>query len=354
MLKSLGVNHDYTLKAKVYRGIDVFNYLIHVVSGLDSLALGESQIMGQVRDAFNKAMNINCVGGELEYLFNEVFKIGRRIRAKITFKVFDYANATVDIIRRHLSRGRILLIGTGEIAKDILGILIKEFKSDFEISVAGRSRLDLIKSKYNVNTFHLSRLAEEINSFDAIVTCVSSKRPLIDDALAGSLKKEVVIVDLGNPPNVYLNSNVNTIFYSLEDVSKYIYNKYSVMPNEVNTLYNYVDEEVHRLVDRLRNRWVDMVIRQIYIKADEVRRSELEEAYNEICKFIDDLEMRKKLYKILELFSWSLIKKIHHQHILAFRRLADEGKVSDDVLLTLLNGVDDVDSDEYKDRRTWK
>ena len=333
-----GVYDEFRSAAHVYRGIDVFRHLIYVVSGLDSLAVGEPQIMGQVRRAYNHARDLGFVGGELEYLFSEAFKVGRRVRARIMFRVFDYAYATVEIVGRYIDGKRLLIIGTGDMAKDLLGILVNRFRGRCKLYVAGRSRLDWISSRYGVETLHISRLPDYIGLFDVVVSCVSSDKPIIDKSYRDRIKDGAVIVDLGVPPNVSLDGDGFTV-YKFEDISRMISQYYGSLSDKISLLYGYVEEELARLRDRFRLRWVNEVIRQIYIRAEEIRREELDEAYREIGRIISDEEVRRALYKLLDTFSWSLIKKIYHGHIEVFRRLGKNAKVNREVLMLLLNSL---------------
>lgn len=342
VFKWLGLNEEFVSTARVLRGLDVFRHLVHVVSGLDSLAVGEPQIMGQVRKAFNRAKELGCVGSELDFLFSEAFRIGRRVRSRIEFKVFDYAYATLDIIGGGIEGKKVLVVGTGKMARDILGVLVKRFGHECDIWVAGRSKLDYIRSRYGVNTFHLSGLDDYIGDFDIIITCVSVEKPIIVDRHRDLMKHDVILVDLGIPPNVDLGKETSITVYSFEDVSRLISDKYRGISDKVKLLYEYVEIELDRLRDRFRHRLVNEAIRQIYLRAEEIRRAELEEAYRELVKLVGDEETRRRLINLLDVFSWSLVKRIYHQHIEVFRRLSGDSKLDRDLLLLLLSSLGGV------------
>jgi len=353
-LKRLGLNDSFIEAARLYKGLDVFRHLIHVVSGLDSLAIGEQQIMGQARKVFNEAKVLNCIDSELDLLFSEAFKIGRRVRSKIMFKVFDYAYATLDIVSKHALGKRVLIIGTGKMANDVLGLMLKKFGSSWDIYVAGRSKLELIMSRYGVRTIHLTRLHEHIHKFDVIITCVSSNGPIIDSRHRNRLKKGVVIIDLGIPANVELKSDDYVLVYNFEDVSSYIRDKYSRDSSKIDLLYEYIEEELRKLEKRFRRCWINEVSRLIYTRAEDIRRIELEEAYRELLKLVDDDVVRERIYRLMDVLTWSLIKRIYHQHIEVFRRLGESIEDERELLSILVSCFRGDGADANKDRGAWK
>lgn len=350
VLSSLDLNQPFVEVARRYRGWDVFRHLIHVVSGLDSLALGEQQIMGQVRKVFNEAKEIGCVGSELEFLFSEAFKIGKRVRSKIIFEVFDYAHAVRDIIEKDAGGKEILIVGTGKMANDILNLLKSGQGLNWKICVAGRSKLDSIRFKYGVDTIHLSRLREYVGNFDVVITCVSSRESVINNSYKDLLKKGVVIIDLGIPANVNIRPADGVKLYSFEDVSRYIKNRYLEGSVNIDILYGYVEEELERIKERFNWAWLDDVGRIIYTKAEEVRKSELDEAYRELLKIIADEDTRRRVYKLIDVVTWSLIKKIYHHHIEVFKKLGEKMGGGREILSLLARCFGDGGSDAYEDR----
>jgi len=339
IFEDLGIYSGYRAVASLYKGVDVFRHLIKVVSGLDSLAIGEHQVFGQVRKAYNKAKELGCVGGELDYLFREAFRTGRKIRSKIMFGVFDYASATMEIVRKYVDGGKLLIIGTGDMAKDLLDILIDLFRDKYEVYVCGRSKLEEFSSRYNVAVFHLFKLKEYISDFDIIISCVSSDKPVINDEYNSLIKDGALLIDLGVQPNIYLESCDNFRLYSFEDISRLIESHYRSLSDKLDILFNYVEEEVNKFLERFRFKGLDDYIKRIYLRAEDIRREELSEAYKVVNKIVKDEDVRAELYRLLDRFSWSLVKKIYHSHVEIFRRIDSLGGENGELLMKFLENL---------------
>lgn len=347
MLSKIGVNKAFCLKARVLRGIDVLRHLICVVSGLDSLAVGENQVMGQVRKVYTYCKDNGYLSEQLEILFNEAFKTGRKVRARITFKVVDYAKATTDIINEEGVKGNILVIGTGDMARDVLSILNSEVKY-IDLYIAGRhGKSTKLVSKYGGNPIDISEIDNVLPISNVIITCVSTKKPIITSEHRPLIREGTLIIDLGMPPNVSIKDDKGIKIYNILDISSYIKERYKESGSNIEYLYSYIDEEISEFRKRVGDDIIETIIRRIYGKAEKIRREEFEEAVKELRKILGDETLLKDVLKILDIYSWSLIKKLYHHHIEVFRRLRDQGKLDDTTLniITKLYLVGDDDED---------
>ena len=326
VLSKIGVNRRFCRDATLLRGLQVFKHLIHVVSGLDSLAVGENQVMGQVRKTYTYCKEKGYISRELEYLFNEAFKVGKRIRSKIVFKTVDYAKATIDLLNRK-KHNKILIVGTGDLARDLLTILKKRSHIQ-EIYVAGRDGKSMyLADRYNVKPVDIKDLNKILSEFDAIVTCTSSPEPIINMENGDKLSPGTTLIDLGIPSNIYLPNNHNIELYNIEDISKYIRDRYKEIEDKVGLLYEYADDEVEELRRRTQLRAVEEIISTIYRKAERIRLEEYRETIKELDKLVKDPSLREELIKLIDTFSWSLIKKLYHHHIEVFRKLGSMGEL---------------------------
>jgi|Deesub1362A_J573_1020465.scaffolds.fasta_scaffold00003_17 glutamyl-tRNA reductase len=347
VLSKIGINRLFCKEARILRGADVLRHLICVVSGLDSLAVGENQVMGQVRKTYTYCKENGLLPEELECLFNEAFKTGRRVRSKIMFKVIDYARATIDIIKEEAARGNILLIGTGDMARDILSILTREIKYS-RLYVAGRrGKSKRLTDKYGGEPVEVSELEKTLPLVNVIITCVSTKKPILTSEYSDLIQGGALVIDLGMPPNVSIDKDSVRI-YSILDISEYIKKRYSNVKEHLDYLYAYIDEQVQEFRRRREDTVIEEIIRRIYNKAERIRKEEFEEATRELRKILGETKTLDEVLRVLNIFSWSLIKKLYHHHVDVFRRLRDQGQL-DKATIELISRLYLLGDDEDED-----
>lgn len=330
---------------RILRGFQAIEHLVKVVTGLDSLALGEEQVLGQVRSQYNYFRDVGLAGRELEKIFSIAFRIGRRIRARFRFTPYDYARATIDIINRGQYRS-ILIIGTGEMARDILREMEK-YRDRWSIHVAGRNgKSGRLKVLYPfIKPLELGDALGMLGSFDVVVTCVSSSKHIISGELIDRLKPGSLVIDLGVPSNVAPSSRGDIDIYDIDRVSREIREYYSNKGSEIDEVMAQVESELELLRRSIEASNVEDLIRRMYIYADRVRLRELEEAIHELEKMGLDKVVEDRVKRILESFSWSLIKKLYHRQVSRFRRMASEEGI-DGELLSIISEIIGVDDGE--------
>lgn len=209
-------------------GEGVFEHLTLVTSGCDSLALGETQIAGQVKRAYDEARNEGKTGKLLSRLFERALKASKEIRGRTgiqesSISVPSLAIKLADKRLSGLSGRKVGILGTGEVAQ----ILLRNLKLD-GIYLIGRNRekLDLLSEEHSAKPVHLNELEDVLKELDLLFVATSSPVPLlrkrqVENALKG---RKILIVDLSVPRNVEEDvkelKNVECIFVDeLEEIA---------------------------------------------------------------------------------------------------------------------------------------
>lgn len=339
-LKEFYPNHPFIDKANFLKGKDVFIHLTKVASGLDSLATGEPQILGQVRRSYINSRRKGIVNRQLVNLFDNAIRIARKVRRSIKGRLPDYIEISRDIIERSGGR-RILIVGTGDMAND-LSSTIRGL--DAEIYIASRSmkRAKVTADRYGFKAIELSKAIDVLEDFDVVVTCTTAKEPVLTDEL---LKKwnGSIIIDLGMPPNTELKEPGKFEFYDLIKLSKMIEGERSKYSDILGILEEKVGEEVDMAIRKLAREGCEEVISQFYRRAENIRRLEVDEALDKIRNYVNGDTVRV-IKEIIDAMSFSIIKKIYHPYALALRK-ADNGYRLIDILRSLEKLDGDIDDE---------
>ncbi len=192
-------------KVDVLVGIDAVRHLFRVASGLESLALGESEILGQVEEAFDKARRRGALGSLLGFTVERAIKVGKEVRRRypaISLGPSSIGSLAVEYIYRLVGNGvRVLVVGAGSVASTVVKRLWE--KGFRNVVVANRTveKAKDLSLRYGYSYVGLDGLANLIKGFDVVFFATSSPKPLIN-ADEVRYNGRPIIVDLGVPRNV--------------------------------------------------------------------------------------------------------------------------------------------------------
>lgn len=248
-----------------YKDKEAVSHIMRVASGLDSLVIGEPQILGQFKQAFRLAQKANTIGKKFDKLFNKTFSVAKSVRANtdIGLHAMSVASVGANLIieestTNHLSKINILLVGSGDTIKTVGRSLIKKNLSkinpdlELKINIVNRNNIhahDLSEDleKYakevadkdiKVATFDFSILnnAQELAKFNIILTATSSpvylltKEIVRDTLLAASLDSpdimnKLILIDLAVPRDIdpECQNLDNIILYTVDDLKKILH-----------------------------------------------------------------------------------------------------------------------------------
>ena len=186
------------------------SHLFQVVAGLDSMALGEGQILGQTRDALSSGQEIGTVGPALNVLFQQALRVGKRARAETDIVRAAPSLVTAALDRSHaavgdLSGHRVLVLGAGAMAG--LATATASRRGAASVTVANRTagNADRLAAEYGARPVALDDLEAELAIADVVVSCTGATgtivtRPMVEAAVSSG--RELVILDLALPHDV--------------------------------------------------------------------------------------------------------------------------------------------------------
>ncbi|MEI6276924.1 MAG: glutamyl-tRNA reductase [Prolixibacteraceae bacterium] len=190
----------------------VVTHLFHVGSGLDSMALGEYQIVSQIKAAVKISKTNQLISCTLGRLFDDALKAGKQVRTDTALNkgAVSISYAGVELASKklhHLSTHPVLLVGAGQTSELTLQNLIKKSCSLFTIVNRTKEKADELAVKYQAKVADIEELNELLLVNDIVITSTSSKKPLITvemvkNAMAGRSDKPLFFIDLSVPRNV--------------------------------------------------------------------------------------------------------------------------------------------------------
>jgi glutamyl-tRNA reductase len=224
---SQGTVEDFQKVAYVYKNLEAVNHLFKVGTGLDSQILGDFEIIGQIKIAFNESKSQGLVNAYMERLVNAVIQASKKIKTdtQISSGATSVSFAAVQYILKNVeqvSNKNILLFGTGKIGRNTCENLIKHSKNK-HITLINRTKdkAEKVAGKFNLVVKAYSDLQLELQNADVVVVATGAQNPTIDKAIL-NLKKPLLILDLSIPKNVHENVKEldNVTLVHLDDLSQ--------------------------------------------------------------------------------------------------------------------------------------
>jgi len=201
-------------KAALYRYTDreAVRHLYRVAAGLDSMLLGESEILGQVREAYRVAMDHGATGRVLNRLFQSALEVGKRIRTEtqIGSRPMSVAFAGVKLaegVLRGLENQRVLIVGAGATSEQVVKHLSDRGVPQFRILNRTLENAKALVARYGGEVWPWEKLPEVLDWPDLIVSSVSAEEPvlsrqMVEAAMVARGNRPLMIMDLGVPRNV--------------------------------------------------------------------------------------------------------------------------------------------------------
>jgi len=292
-------------------------HAFRVASGLDSMVLGEPQILGQMKQAVRQAEQAGTLGFLLHKLFQRTFSVAKDVRTQteIGANLVSMAAAAVKLAERifpSITEQRVLFIGAGEMIE--LNAVHFAARNPKHITVANRTleRAQTLARRINGHAITLNELPDQLAMHDIIVTCTASPLPIlgkgmVERALKQRKHRPLFIVDLAVPRDVEKEvSELSDVFlYTVDDLSEVVRDGLDARQGAVKEAEVIIDSGVNEFIHWMESREVVPTIRALRDHAERQRRSEMEKALRQLTK-------GENPEKVLESLSAALTNKFLH------------------------------------------
>ncbi|QRV13721.1 glutamyl-tRNA reductase [Haloterrigena salifodinae] len=271
------------------------HHLLSVASGLESVVLGEDQILGQVRTAYEDARTIGGIGEMLETAVTKAIHVGERARTEteINEGVVSLGSAATKLADRELSLGgtTALVVGAGEMGRLAARSLADAGVEDIVVANRTVDHAEHLATELDADAeaVPLEALSTVASGADVVVTATGSEEPILEpDHLAtdGGADAETnrVVVDLGQPRDVEpAAGDLSTVaVYDLDDLESITQETREQRADAASEVESMVDREFDLLCDQYKRARADEVIAAMYESAERMKERELETALSRL------------------------------------------------------------------------
>jgi glutamyl-tRNA reductase len=211
--------------------LDVLQHAFEVSAGLDSQMIGETDILGQMKQAYAHALRHHCTGAILNRLFEKSFQAAKSVRTKtrIAQGQVSIGNIAVDLGNRifgNLRSSRVLLVGSGEVAEKTAQSLKSRGVADITVTSRQFENAHILAHKFGGAAIEFSDFFAQLKRFDIIISSTAASGTIIDqnmieDALKGRPDRPFFLIDLAMPRDIdpQVDMLENVYLYNLDDLS---------------------------------------------------------------------------------------------------------------------------------------
>lgn len=336
LLEWLGGYHglqvnDLEACSYAYWDEDAARHMMRVASGLDSLILGEPQILGQMKTAYTTAKEADTVGGLLGRLFQQTFSVAKRVRTDTAIgeNPVSVAYAAVNMASRifsDMSDNTALLIGAGETI-ELVSKHLKESGVE-RIIVANRTlnRAKDLAEELGGQAITLSEIPDQLAKADIVIASTASPLPVlgkgaVERALKSRKHKPMFMVDIAVPRDIepQVGDLDDVYLYTVDDLKQVVEENIKSRQGAAEEAAHLVDSGAADFMYQLRARGAVNTLKQFRGYADDIRTSELEKALNA-------LNGGANPEKVLNQLAKGITNKLIHTPTIQARKAAADGR----------------------------
>lgn len=295
--KRVGVSSDVLEDVLgVYYGKAALLHLFHVVAGLESMVIGEDQILGQVRTAYVQAKEVGTVGLILEKTFMKAVNVGRRVRTetRINEGSVSISSASVDLAFEMFGSSKkvkALVIGAGEAGAIVAENLHKRgVKTLFIANRTYRKGVELA-STVSGKAIRLGEIPDALSEVNLVIAAVSTKKPVLKakevrEAFKKKKRKGLLIIDISQPRSIEkkVSSLGRVTLRNIDDLKGVIDGNIEKRLGEAEKVEKMILDELRLFEDQLGRLIAEPVISKICGRIEEIRRRELKRAFGKMKK----------------------------------------------------------------------
>jgi len=322
---------------------EVINHLFRVAAGLDSMVLGETEILGQVRDAYETACRLKTGNGVINTLFQEAIKVGKRVRTLtgIDQHPVSVSYTAVELVRQtlgHLQGCTVLIIGAGEMGELTLKHLVARGVSTVLVSNRSFERAETLAREYGGEAIRYDELFDHLARADIVISCTSATHFVVNadkvrQAVGERNGRPLFFIDIAVPrdvepavaqiPGVYL--------YDIDDLEQVVLEFMGERKKAAIAAEKIISEAVEEFLKWLGTLTVIPTIKALQEKGNEIKEEELRRCLNRLGKCDPRTE------QLIRSLANSIVNKMLHNPITRLKDYASrhEGHLYSKVLENL-------------------
>jgi glutamyl-tRNA reductase len=271
-------------RADILDDSTAIHHLFSVAASLDSMVIGETQIVGQLKDAFRFAYDNQFCGKKLARAMKSAFACSAKVRnsTDISSKPVSMASVAVNKLKSLVSDitgKKALVIGVGEMS-EITARHLSSAGADVYIMNRTQHKAEVLAKECGVKTIPFSQLRNAINSFEILYTATSSYEPIITDEIITPCEFERYWFDLALPRDIHEEKSDNIHLFVIDDLKTIVDENICSRENASRSAHGIIGRGVVEFFEWLNTQDVEPLIKEIYLRADLAAKEESERAVN--------------------------------------------------------------------------
>ena len=303
---------------------DAISHLFNVASGLESMIVGEFEVLGQVQDALEYAQDSGVVDRTLLDLLQQAVRVGRRARAEtdISKNPVSISSVAVNLAKRtvgDLTGCSVLLVSAGEASRLAATALARHGISDIVVASRSYDKAFVLAREFNGRAAHLHDLRDPLRKADIVVSCSGAPHCLVhgadvEAAMSHRPLRPMVLVDIAVPRDIdpRVSEIENVHLYNIDDLKSVSAANQRRRAKERDRVLSIVDDEVAGFISRSRSQRAAPTIAALVGKAEKIRASQVAAA-------MATLDISDEERAAVNAMTRSIVKKILHDPIARLR-----------------------------------
>jgi glutamyl-tRNA reductase len=318
-----------------YRESEAVRHLFRVASSLDSMVVGEPQILGQVKESYTVARELGAVSNSLDPLIQRAFTVAKKIRSEtqIGSRSVSIASVAVDLARKifgSLQGKTVLLVGAGKMSELAARHLIQQGASNILVTNRTFERAERIAQQFNGQAIPFDALYDQAARADIVITSTGAPQKLFvrshgQHFLHARRNRPMFFIDIAVPRDIdpQMNEIEGCFVYDIDDLQQVAAANLADRSREAAAAETIVSEEVEKYQQRIQSRGAVPAILALQQNAEAIREAELARA----AKHLSGLTAEQR--KAVEALTRSLTAKLLHPQLTALRQAAQVRDISE-------------------------
>ena len=309
---------------------EAFHHLLKLTSGLDSMVLGEEQILGQIKNSISSAREIKASGQHLNTLFDKAIRIGTRIRntSGIGAGGISVGSMAVKLAEENIDElkfKKTLLIGTGEVSTLVAKSLQRRGYA-FDVTSRTIGRSETFCETMGGNPIKFEDVLGGFDNYDVLFVATTAPYFLVtSERITEAMKsknKGMMILDLSNPRTVDEKvANIGGVkLMNLDQIAEMVEKNMNARLNKVKTVENIINEEVSVLEATMKRLDAEPLVKDVFKNIESLREKELKKA----LQMLDEKDQKK--IKIIDELTKAVVESIVSTPMNNIRKASEQGK----------------------------
>ena len=316
-----------------YDGSDAIRHLFRVAASLDSMVVGEPQILGQLKSAYAVAKEHGSLSGFLDQVMTRAFNVAKRVRSEtdIGESAVSVSYAAVELAREifgSLNTKRALVVGAGKMAESAARHLRRAGIAEILVTNRTRTRAEAMAEECGGRVIDYEYFEDAVPTVDIILTSSGAPhfiltREQMRAAMAKRRNQPMFLIDIAVPRNIdpEVNKLESVFLYDIDDLGKVVDTNLRGRIKTAQEAEQIIGEEVERMMTRLKTREATPVIVTFQEHLDSMRRGEIERYRSKLGPLTPQQE------EAIDALTRGLMNKIAHGPISELRKQADDPRV---------------------------